>query len=223
MVHAKARRREGGVVVYDTPQALAKSLCAKIHEQPYGALGQSQIGEELPAMHRREPVCRFDLDNQLVSTNRSARNPSPNSIPSNSMKIGFSTPKSLGKGAGYGRRCLFAPSRLRVNKNACGLKDGCRRCNRICLLLQLRSAAPVATCVAGAGLLQAYEEVENAYRRNRRGGRHRPCQPVPDRCRRPALGPADQGIYASRRISGGFRISRPARLRPRPRCCASAP
>jgi hypothetical protein len=52
------------VIVGHTPDALFESLTAKVHEQPEGLLGETEVGQQLSGMDRSQPVHRFDLDDQ---------------------------------------------------------------------------------------------------------------------------------------------------------------
>src|SRR5436305_12715444 len=50
----------------DAPQAFTKSFCPEIHQQPYRLPGQLDVGQQLLAMHRRNPLHRLDFDDQLA-------------------------------------------------------------------------------------------------------------------------------------------------------------
>ena len=55
MVHAEARRRGGMEIVDDAAQPVLEPVFSEVDEQAHAFVHEAKIGQELFAIHRRDP------------------------------------------------------------------------------------------------------------------------------------------------------------------------
>jgi hypothetical protein len=81
-MHAKARRREVAVAVDDPLYTVTKRPTSEVDTQPEELLGQSQVGQQLLCMHRRQVLDDLISTIRASSITKSARKPSASVSPS---------------------------------------------------------------------------------------------------------------------------------------------
>ena len=76
LIHAKARRREILMIVYDTLDALFEGWRTEVDEQTKGQIKKTQIGKKLFVVNWGEFSTDFSSIMRQPSTNKSTRKPS---------------------------------------------------------------------------------------------------------------------------------------------------